>query len=557
MGMIGGILAGQSIAQAGVKCVFTLCGGHVAPIYIGLQMNGVRLIDTRHEAAAAHAADAWGRLTGIPGVAIVTAGPGVTNAVTGIANAYEAESPMVVIGGKVGMARLDQGSLQEMDQVSLLSSITKWRACVYDTGRIPEYLARAFHIANTGRRGTRLSRNADRHSAQSGRSQASRSQGARSRRRPVVGRSANGGKVRGDARGVASSGDRGGRRAALASPGDALDRLVRAAKIPVYLNGLGRGALPHGHPNFLSFTRKQALAKADLIILVGAEADFRLGYARGFNKDAKVVMIESDKLKMGFNVEAQLALVGNSKFIMEQITGALDSKKNEGPRGKWLAEMRSMEDDAVASIAEEMASDIFPVNPYRFGAEVAKVVDENTIIIGDGGNIVATTSKVVKLAGQKQWMDPGKFGCLGVGMPFALAAQVAYPDKRVLVVFGDGSVGFNGFEIDTAVRHNLPIVGVVGNDAAWTQIRAAQLESVGEDFAAATLLAPTRYDEFAKSLGGNGYHVESADQIAPTIEKAFAAGKPAIVNVPLNAELNGRGCRTSPPAWLSRCRRGS
>lgn len=539
--MIGGILAGQAIAKAGVKCVFTLCGGHVAPIYIGLQMSGVRIIDVRHEAAAAHAADAWGRLTGIPGVAIVTAGPGVTNAVTGIANAFQAESPMVVIGGKVGMTRMDQGSLQEMDQLSLVASITKWRACVYETARIPEYLARAFHVANTGRRGPvyleipidiLLKQDEPRHA------------GPRTPM-PDEGQSqADAYMIEDVARMIAKS-ERpvivGGASLHWDSAADQLDEFARETGIPVYLNGLGRGHLPHDHPNFFSHTRKIALSRADVVLLVGAEADFRLGYGRGINKDAKIINIEPDAFKVGFNVEPERVLVGNARFILRQLTLAWRGRDDGEPKKRWLAEMREAEDAAWEAVREEMESDIYPVNPNRFGAEIAKAVDENTMIIGDGGNIVAAVSKVVPLSGPRQWMDPGKFGCLGVGMPFALAAQAAFPEKKVLVVFGDGSVGFNGFEIDSAVRQNLPIVCVVGNDAAWTQIRAAQLESVGEEFAAATLLDATRYDRFAVGLGADGYHVERAEDIAPTIKLAFEKRRPALINVMVDAALNGRG----------------
>ncbi|MCB1154351.1 MAG: hypothetical protein H6684_00835 [Deltaproteobacteria bacterium] len=540
--MIGGILAGQAIAQAGVKCVYTLCGGHVAPIYIGLKMSGVDIVDMRHEAAAAHAADAYGRLTGVPGVAIVTAGPGITNAVTGIANAYEAESPMVVIGGKVGMARLNQASLQEMDQLALMDSITKWRECVYDTARIPEYLARAFHIASTGRRGPvfleipidLLLQQAE--SKHPGPAPVNPDEGLslpnpadietlagwlNEAKKPVI---------------------MGGAAIHWDNAHEALDAFARQTGIPIYLNGLGRGTLPSTHPNFCSRTRKKALSSGDLIITLGADADFRLGYGRGFNPDAKVVQVDPDAFRVRFNVQPDLFLIGNARLTLQHLTKALSGM---APKTDWLEELRAQEDVALDGLKDELESDIYPVNPNRFGNEVAKVVDADTIVVGDGGNIVAATSKFVPLFGPGRWMDPGKFGCLGVGMPFAIAAQQLNPDKKVLVVFGDGSVGFNGFEIDTAVRFKMPIVGIVGNDAAWTQIRAAQLEAAGEEFAVATQLAPTRYDQFCVGLGGLGYHVESADQIAPTLEKAFeearAQGKPAIINVPVDADLNGRG----------------
>ncbi|MBZ0271428.1 acetolactate synthase [bacterium] len=537
--MIGGVLAGQAIAQAGVKCVFTLCGGHVAPIYIGLQMSGVRIIDTRHEAAAAHAADAWGRLTGVPGCAIVTAGPGVTNAVTGIANAYEAESPMVVIGGKVGMARMDQGSLQEMDQISLVKSITKWQACVYDTARIPEYLARAFHIANTGRRGpVYIEIPIDKLLEQGEPKHAGPSLLA-----PDQERSAGEPAAVAAAAELLAGAERpvivGGASLHWDNASASLDRFVRKAGVPTYLNALGRGMLPHDHPMFYSLTRKPALSRADVVLLVGAEADFRLGYGRGINPEATIIQVEPDASKIGFNIAPQHVIIGDAALVLDALADAVDAPN--AAREAWSRELRGMEVVAREELMGEMTSDVFPVNPHRFGAEIAKVMDENTIIIGDGGNIVATTSKCVPLNGPRQWMDPGKFGCLGVGMPFALAAQAAFPDKKVLVVFGDGSVGFNGFEYDTAVRHDLPIVGIVGNDAAWTQIRCAQIEAAGEEFAAASLLAPTHYGDFVKSLGGEGYQVESAADIAPTLQKAFAAKKPALINVPLDAKLNGRG----------------
>ncbi len=541
----GGKLAARALKQAGVEVVFTLSGGHIMPLYDGCIDEGIRIVDVRHEQAAVHAADAWARCRpGSVGVAAITAGPGVTDGVTGIANAWRANSPILVIGGQGPFANLRRGSLQEMDHVGVVKPITKFADTVYQTHRIPEYIELAIRHAVSGIPGpafleipmdifmgaceweeapvppirTRAPRiSPDRDEV---RRALELIAGAR---RPMV---------------------MAGTSVKWSQASGALQTFLAETHIPVYTNGMGRGTVPPDCPEFLNRSRRKALERADLVILAGTLLDFRLRFGKSIPADARIIQLEMDATLIGQNRPADVPLVGNLACSFELL---LEEIKNGGLKldfSAWRDELRAAEAELEAQVQAQLDSDEVPIDPMRMCREVRDWIarqDRETIVIGDGGDIVATAAKILPVPREGAWMDPGPLGTLGVGMPFALAAQIAHPDKRVVIIYGDGSFGLNGFEYDTAVRFGLPIIGVVGNDGAWGQMMRPQGAVYGWDRLQATLLHFTRYDKVVEALGGHGEHCERSEEIGPALERAAASGKPALVNVILRQDREYKG----------------
>ena len=537
----GGKLAAKALKAAGVDCIFTLSGGHVMAIYDGCLDEDIKVVDVRHEQAAVHAADAWARLhPGRVGVAVLTAGPGATDGVTGIANAWRANSPILVIGGQGPLSQLRRGSLQEMDHVSVMRPITKWADAVYDTDRIGEFIELGIRHALSGTPGpSYLEIPIDILSAgyneERGRvitpkkpprllpepaliEQAVDMLAAA--KRPMV---------------------MAGTAVKWSEGGPALNRFLEKVNIPGYANGMGRGQIPHDSPFFFNRTRRDYLESSDCVILAGTLLDFRMRYGDSIPADAKIIQMDMDAVLIGQNRPADVGLVGNLGLIFDAMMDTIDSKGLSRDWSAVCAELREKEDAAQAALEAQLTSDEVPIDPQRLCKEIADFVGEDDIVIGDGGDIVAKCAKVLKIPKNGLWMDPGPLGTLGVGMPFALAAQLAHPDKRVLIVYGDGSFGLNGFEFDTAVRFKLPIVGIVGNDAAWGQMMRPQLAIYGEDRVVATRLEYTRYDKVVEALGGHGEQVTKPDQIRPALERAFASGKPACVNVVMRQDVSFSG----------------
>jgi acetolactate synthase-1/2/3 large subunit len=535
----GGRLAAKTLKAAGVECVFTLSGGHVMGIYDGCIDEGIRVIDVRHEQAATHAADAWARLNpGKVGVAILTAGPGVTDGVTGVANAWRANSPILVFGGQGPFNNLRRGSLQEMDHVSLMKPVTKWADACYETGRIGEYIELAIRNALSGIPGPafleipmdvlhapidvdaialprfrdyRVRATADDESIAAAAALVQQSS------TPMI---------------------MAGTALKWSEGGPALRRFAEAMRMPVFTNGMGRGQLPMSHPQFFNRSRNDALATADLVILAGTPLDFRMKYGASIPTDTKIVQLDLDETLIGQNRSADVGLVGNVGANLDALLKAVGGGLDFGDR---TVRLREIEDAAEAALTEQLDSDEVPIDPQRLCREIADYIatDDEMIVIGDGGDIVAQASKIVKVPERGTWMDPGPLGTLGVGMPFAIAAQLSSPGQRVMIIYGDGSFGLNGFEFDTAARFGLPIVGIVGNDAAWGQMMRPQAMLYGADRLVATELTYTRYDLVVEALGGHGEHVTEPGGIRPAIERAFASGKPALVNVEMRKDVSG------------------
>jgi acetolactate synthase-1/2/3 large subunit len=321
----------------------------------------------------------------------------------------------------------------------------------------------------------------------------------------------------------------------------AMNRFIEEIHIPTYTNGMGRGTVPPGSPEFLNRSRRSALEKIDCILLAGTLLDFRMRFGQTIPADAKIIQLDMDATLIGQNRQTDVGLVGNLSNSFEML---LEEMKNGGVQldfSEWRDELRAIESAAEAKVEAALNSDETPVDPQRMCREVRDWLDtlEAPIVIGDGGDIVATAAKIIPVKGEGAWMDPGPLGTLGVGMPFALAAQIAHPDKRIVIVYGDGSFGLNGFEYDTAVRFGLPIIGVVGNDGAWGQMMRPQGAIYGSYDN--TLLNFTRYDKVVEALGGHGELVERPEELRPALERAAASGKPALVNVILRQDREYSG----------------
>lgn len=532
----GGRVVAKALKAEEVPYIFTLCGGHVMPIYDGCIDEGIRVIDVRHEQTAAHAADGWARVTGRPGVAVVTAGPGLTDAVTGVASAHRANIPMVIFGGQGPRPFADMGSLQDMNHVELMRPITKWAVSVPEGLRLAEYVSMAFRIATTGLPGPvylempidQLFNTYDEARLlfpQKYRTDAGIAGDPRYIERAFE-------LMRKAQRPVALVGS----QLRWSKRREAYPAFAETFAMPIYVNGLGRGSLPPDNPYFFSRTRKDALKQADVVLIFGTPLDFRLGYGREthFNPSAAVIQVDLDGAEIGRNRPIEVGIVGDTGIVMEQLTGQANAEGFTAAMIKpWLDEMRQRENQKRDRMRAEMESDAVPINPLRACKEIAGVLTPDAIVIGDGGDFVATAASVLPIHEQGHWLDPGPLGTLGVGPGYAMAAKLAKPKSPVLIVYGDGSFGLHGLEFEAMVRQKINVVGVIGNDAAWQQIRRGQVQLYGEERAVATGLSFTHYERVVEALGGHGEYVEKPADIRPALTRALAAGKPALVNIKL------------------------
>lgn len=521
----GGKLVAKALARHGTTHLFTLCGGHLQAIYDGCLDEGIRVVDVRHEQSAGHAADGYARVTGKPGVCAVTAGPGVTDVVTAAANAFRAGIPMIIFGGAGPRALQDMGSLQDMNHVELMRPITKWSVAVPSTDRLQEYVDSAFRIAQAGVPGPvfletpldLLMNWAD---------DAPPATAPTPPTRPA-----------GDPRAIQEAAkllaqaERPmfivGTQLRWSPVPDAVRRFADKIEAPFYLNGMARGALAYAHPNLMTRSRRFALGQTDVCFVFGTPLDFRLDYGRAIPQGAKLVQVDLDGAEIGRNRRVDLPIHGDSGLVLDQLLEAVGEKKGAA----WLQSVRAAEDKSRAKMAAEIDSNDNPPNPLRVCAELGKRLKKDDIVIGDGGDFVATAAYVLKLEWPQLWMDPGPLGTLGVGPGYAMAAKLVRPGANVVLVYGDGSVGFNGFEFEAMVRQNIPVIAIVGNDAGWTQIRRGQVELYGHERAVATALEYTRYEKIVQAFGGFGAYVEKVEDLGPALDEAFACGKPAMVNV--------------------------
>jgi acetolactate synthase-1/2/3 large subunit len=525
--MDGGKLVARALKKAGVDCIFTLSGGHVMAIYDGCLNEGIRVIDVRHEQAAVHAADAYARLhPGRVGVAVLTAGPGATDGVTGIANAWRANSPILVIGGQGPLANLRRGSLQEMDHISVMRPITKWANACYASDRLGEFCEEAIRFALAGNPGPSylevpidvLGGPVNLETAYCPAPMApprTRPDEATVRAAIALLKEAKMPMV------MAGTGVKWSNGSA------AMNRFLEATKMPCYCNGMGRGTVPHDSPYFFNRTRRDYMEATDCVVLAGSLLDFRMRFGKSIPATAKIIQMDLDATLIGQNRRADVGMVGDLGLIFESMLEVMAKDGVKIDHTAIVKEWRAKEVAEEEALAANLNSSETPIDPMRLCKEIA--------------DIVAKAAKVVPVPKNGLWMDPGPLGTLGVGMPFAIAAQLANPGRRVLIIYGDGSFGLNGFEYDTAIRHGLPIVGIIGNDAAWGQMMRPQVMMYGRERLVATELAPTRYDKVVEALGGHGELVTEPDQIRPALERAYASGKAACVNVMIRKDFDFMG----------------
>jgi acetolactate synthase-1/2/3 large subunit len=532
----GGHLVAKALKAEGIDVIFTLCGGHIIDIYDGCVDEGIKVLDVRHEQVAAHAADGYARVTGRPGCAVVTAGPGTTDAVTGVANALRAESPMLLIGGQGALDQHRMGSLQDLPHVDLMRPITKFASSALTTERVADMVAMAFREAQTGAPGPSY--------LEIGRDILDGKVPLERAVIPEPGHYRASTKSIGDPADIERLADilvKAERPCVLLGTqlwtcrgADAATEFVRTLNVPAFMNGAARGTLAPGDPHHFHQTRRHAFNEADVILIVGTPFDFRMGYGKRLSQDATVVQIDMDYRTVGKNRDVALGLVGDVGAILGAVTQAASSHSDNGARKResWLRGLREEEDRLIQERLPRLMKDSAPIHPLRLAHEINQFLTDNTLYIGDGGDVVTFSGGVVQPKGPGLWMDPGPLGTLGVGVPFAMAAKQARPDREVVCLFGDGAFSLTGWDFETMVRFNLPFIGVVGNNSYMNQIRYGQIQKYGAERGdIGNKLGDVKYDLFAKMLDGYGEEVREPSEIAPALQRARESGKPALINV--------------------------
>jgi len=537
----GGGLVAKALKSEGVDTIFTLCGGHIIDIYDGCLDEGIKIVDVRHEQVAAHAADGYARQTGRLGCVVTTAGPGCTNAMTGIATAFRSESPVLHIGGQGALTQHKMGSLQDLPHVDMMAPITKFAASVSSTERVADMVSMAARECFNGAYGPSY--------LEIPRDVLDREVALDKAVVPAPGHYRASTKSIGDPKDIEKLADllvKSKRPAVLfgqqvwASQGHqaAID-LVRALDIPAYLNGASRGMLPPGDPHHFDRTRRLAFGEADVILIVGTPFDFRMGYGKRISQDATLVQIDLDYRTVGKNRDISLGLVGDPGAILAAVEQAASAKADKGARQErqqWMEKLRGPEAAALDKLMPLFTTDQSPIHPYRVAWEINEFLGEDTIYIGDGGDVVTISAQAVRPRGPGQWMDPGALGSLGVGTGFALASKLVHPNKEVLCYYGDGSFGMTGFDMETANRFGAPYIAVIGNNSSMNQIRYGQISKYGEQRGnVGNKLGDVEFGTFAKMLGGHGEEVRDAAEIGPALlrarEAVHSSGKSAVVNI--------------------------
>lgn len=536
----GGSLVAKALKNEGVDTIFTLCGGHIIDIYDGCLDEGIRIIDVRHEQVAAHAADGYARQTGKLGCVVTTAGPGCTNAMTGVATAFRSETPMIHIGGQGSLTQHKMGSLQDLPHVDIMAPITKFSAGVRSTDRIADMVSMAAREAYNGAPGPSY--------LEIPRDVLDRQIPLSEARIPAPGTYRASTKSIGDPADIQKLADilvKAERPAILygtqvwtARGHNEAINLVRQLNVPAYMNGSSRGMLPPGDPHYFNRTRSSAFAKADVIVIVGTPFDFRMGYGKRISKDATLVHIDMDYRTVGKNRDISLGLVGDPGAILQAVADAATGRTDNGAKKRqpWLDELRAEEAVREEKLMPLFLADQDPIHPYRLAWEINEFLTDDTIYIGDGGDVVTISAQAVQPRTPGHWMDPGALGSLGVGTGFSLAAKLAHPNKEILCLYGDGSFGMTAFDMETANRFGAPYLAVIGNNSHMNQIRYGQVAKYGEQRGnVGNKLGDVPFSQFAHMLGGYGEEVRESSQIAPAMQRAREAiaktGKSAVVNV--------------------------
>ncbi|RJP18699.1 MAG: thiamine pyrophosphate-binding protein [Candidatus Abyssobacteria bacterium SURF_5] len=524
----GGILAARMLKAEGVDYIFSLVGGHIYALYDACRDAGIKIVDVRHEEAAAHMAEGFSLVTGKPGVCVVTAGPGFTNMITGVAAAAVANSPIICLAGHSGIREYDTGALQDLNQIDIIKPLTKLSRTVYQTERIPEYMAMAFRHCLAGRPGpVYLEIPLDVFYNQVDESGVEMPERYRTQTRPA-----------GDPAEIEKALallQQAKRPLVVAGSGvwwsqahKELQAFVEKSGIPAFTRNNGRGAISDKHPLCFGVSALAGLFKADVALIIGTQLNNTLAYGK-FPPELKVIQVDIEPSVIGHNRAIDVGIIGDAKNVLRQLTDGIEQRSYD----VWVETLRQAKAKRAERNRPFMESDKIPIHPLRLCRELTNFIDEDTIVCIDGGDISVFGSMVLPACTPAQHLANGasSFGCLGVGLPYGLAAKLARPEKKVLVLCGDGSFGFNAMEFDTALRHNLPIVCVIGNDGCWGMMRHGAEAVVGADRIVGCDLPLRKYHKVVEALGGHGELVERPSDIRPAIERAFASGKPACVNV--------------------------
>ena len=537
----GGQLAADALIQKGVAHIFTLSGGHITPIYQYLENSAVTLFDTRHEQAAVFMAEAWGRLTRKPGVAMVTAGPGFTNTLSAVANARFANTPLVLISGCVGTDCIEKLDLQDMRQAPVIEPMVKKALVCHKPERIPEFIDAAFRIAVSGRPGpVYLELPVDALNA------TVNSAGVKKPHTVMASRTVDlekAGKIIALVRQASKPIVIAGSGSWYAGSSPELQEFIEKTGIPLFTSALGRGTVSDTHP--LCFESSLAIRPgaalvgntgADLVIFLGARMSLYYIFGDLFSPQAKLVQVDIEPEEIGRNRSIDLAVVSDIKALLKVCNQIIDREKPGASLPEqfkpWVSTLIQADREGKAQARPGWESDAAPIHPLRLAREINDFMDrEDDIVVADGGDtqIWMGMTRTTRKAGH--YLDSGLFGCLGVGIPYANAAKLLYPDKRVCLITGDGSIGFNFMEFETALRKKLPIVAVISNDLGWGMIRHSQELRIGHAIVDGTYIGKVDYHKLVKALGGRGMLVENPADIRPALAEAFAAGKTTCINV--------------------------
>jgi len=539
--MDGGHLVTRALKREGFDVLFGISGGPIFQIVDGCLDDDIRLVHVRHEQAAAMMAHGWARVTGKPGVAAFASGPGTINAATGVANAHSNASPVLYIGGSSRMAMDEMGGFQEIDQFEVMRPITKWAHIVPDARRIPEFISIALRHANTGRPGpVYLDIPGDILSQQVDEESVWYPTCSRSAARPL-----------GDPAQVSRAIDllsKAERPLVIIGSGvwwsqaaEEVGRFIEASGLPFVATPMGRGAVPDDSPQCFGSARSFALKNADTILVLGGRLNWILGFGRPprYAPDVRMIQVDIEPSELGHNKDMAVGIVGDIKAVVGQLMPGAEEVLSKKAWGEWHGRLR----EAAGANDERMEplrrSNQAPVHPIRLCTEIAEFLDRDAIVAVDGGEILDFGRMSIPTYYPGHRINCGTFGCLGVGVPMAIAAKIAFPNKQVLCLTGDGAFGFNGMELETAVRH-APTVTVVANDSQWGQCVHIQQRSYGTDRVIDTRISPSRYDLMMKAFGGHGEHVERPEDIRPALERAFASGKAACIDVAIDPEASPR-----------------
>ncbi len=525
----GGRLIARRLKAHGVSKLFTLSGGHIFPIYDGCREEGIEIVDVRHEQAAVFAAEGWAKVTRTPGVAAVTAGPGVTNGISAIASAQSNNSPVLVLGGRAPALRWGRGSLQEIDHVPFVAPLTKLAATPDSTAEIPGLVDDALRTAMTPHSGPTFLDFPMDHVF----SEAEEPASDATLLAPHLGAGADGDAIERAARLLAQA----ERPVVMAGTNlywghgeHALRALVEERGIPVFLNGLARGCIPADHELFFSRARGAALTNADVALVVGVPMDFRLAFGEAFGPETELIVLDVAEPLREHPRPIAAELYGALPATLDALRVSAAGDGGRPDTHAWIEQLRTVEQEKHAAEAAELNDERAPLHPMRVYKGLAEVIDRNAIVVCDGGDFVSYAGRVVDSYEPGCWLDPGPFGCLGTGPGYALAAKLAHPDRQVVLLLGDGAFGFSGMEFDTLARHGVHVVGLMGNNGIWA-LEKHPMEFLYGYSVAAELRPETRYDEVVAALGGHGELVSRPEQLRGALDRAFAANVPALVNV--------------------------